>query len=141
MRSSVLRVALTAILALLVGCGVTDADIDHWKRTQRGPNKITAVLIGTRYTRPLRVHAARALIEMRHPNANGLELLTQAMAAMPPADREEIIHDLLDSLRSQMRGAEQQATASGPAEPQIRAKDAAYLLLRFASPADRQELS
>lgn len=140
MRSSLLRAALVAILLAAIGCQVTDADIDHWKRTQRGPGKITAVLVGTRFARPLRVHAARALIEMKHPNANGLELLNSAMASMPPADREAILHDLLPSLRNQMRGVGQQ-TDSGPSEPQMRAKDAGYLLLRYASGSDRDELS
>lgn len=140
MRSRLVRVALPAMMVFFLGCGVTHADIDHWKRTQRGPGKITAVLVGARYPRDLRVHAARALIEMKHPNANGLELLQQAMQAMPPADREAIVHDLLGSLRNQMRGAGQQQTSSGPAESQIQAKDAAYLLLRYASADDRREL-
>jgi hypothetical protein len=140
MRSSVLRVALAAILLAVLGCSVTHADIDRWKRTVRGPGKITGVLVGTRYPRDLRVHAARALIEMRHPNANGLELLNQAMASMAPADRDAILHDVLPSLNSQMRGVGQQG-AAGPSEPQIRAKDAGYLLLRYTTGTDRQELS
>jgi hypothetical protein len=136
-----MRAALAALLLTAAGCGVTDADIDHWKRTIRGPGKITAVLLGQKYPRPLRVHAARALIEMKHPNANGLELLTQALGVMAREDRESIIHDLLEPLRQQMRGQGQQQSAQGPTEPMIRAKDAGYLLLRFAGEADRRDLS
>ncbi len=143
MRLSVVRATAVALLAaFLVACGVTDADIDHWKRTQRGPGKIQAVLVGTRYPRPLRVHAARALIEMHHPNANGLDMLIAALSAMAQPDREAVLHELLPLLRDQMRGADQQQTgASGPGEAQIRAKDAGYLLLRFVSQGDRQELA
>ncbi len=141
MRTSAMRAAMAAILLTAAGCGVSENDIDHWKRTVRGPGKITSVLLGQKYPRPLRVRAARALIEMRHPNANGLELLSQALGAMPREDREGIIHDLLDPLKQQMRGQGQQQTAQGPTEAMIRAKDAGYMILRHASDADRAELS
>lgn len=141
MRTSATRAAMAAILLTTAACGVSEKDIDHWKRTVRGPGKITSVLLGQKYDRPLRVRAARALIEMRHPNANGLELLSSALGAMPREDREGIIHDLLTTLKEQMRGVGQQQTAQGPTEPMIRAKDAAYMILRHASDADRAELS
>lgn len=142
MQSKALRAVLAALVltTAISGCSVTDGDIDHWKRTIRGPGKITRVLVEPKYDRTLRVHAARALIEMKHPNANGLELLTGALSIMPVPDRESIIHDLFSSLRDQMRGVGQQQSA-GPTEQMIRAKDAAYLLLRFASEADKRELS
>jgi hypothetical protein len=141
MRTSAMRAAMAAILLTAAGCGVSENDIDHWKRTVRGPGKITAVLLGQKYPRPLRVRAARALIEMRHPNANGLELLSQALGAMPREDRESIIHDLLDPLKQAMRGQGQQQTAQGPTEPMIRAKDAAYMILPHAGQVERAELS
>ncbi|MBL8678302.1 MAG: hypothetical protein JNK05_04010 [Myxococcales bacterium] len=140
MRTSAMRAAMAAILLTAAGCGVSEADINHWKRTVRGPGKITAVLLGQKYPRALRVRAARALIEMKHPNANGLELLNQALTVMPREDREAIIHDLLEPLRQQMRGQGQQ-TAAGPTEQMIRAKDAAYVLLRHSADADRRELA
>jgi hypothetical protein len=99
------------------------------------------VLLGQKYPKPLRVQAARALIEMRHPNANGLELLSQALSVMPREDRDGIIHELLEPLRQQMRGQAGAQTAAGPTEPMIRAKDAAYMLLRHASEADRRALA
>ena len=40
-----------------------------------------------------------------------------------------------------VRGVGQQQTDSGPSEPQIRAKDAGYILLNYTAAADRQELS
>lgn len=141
--------ALAALMWVAAGCAVGDDDIEHWKHTQRGPRKITTVLVESRYAQPLRVHAARALVEMKHPNANGLELLASAMQAMPAAEREGIVHALLPELQRMMNSGTQTSptAASGPSEPQIKAKDAAYVLLRgdgrssFGSAEDRAALS
>ena len=56
--------ALAGLMYVAAGCGVNDDNIEHWKHTQRGPRKIMTVLVGTNYPQPLRVHAARALVEM-----------------------------------------------------------------------------
>ncbi len=147
MRSFTQRAALTAAIVLAVSaCNVSDADIEHWKHTQRGPRKITTVLVENRYEQPMRVHAARALIEMKHPNADGLELLQSAFQSMAPSDREPIIHALVGELRG-MLGPQGAASAQGPTEQQIKAKDAAYVILRgdgrqsFANAEDRAALS
>ncbi len=141
--------ALAALMWVAAGCAVGDDDIEHWKHTQRGPRKITTVLVESRYAQPLRVHAARALVEMKHPNANGLELLATAMQAMPASEREGIVHALLPELQRMMTAGTQTSptAASGPSEPMIKAKDAAYVLLRgdgrasFASAEDRAALA
>jgi hypothetical protein len=141
MRTSAMRAAMAAILLTAAGCSVTDTDIEHWKRTVRGPRRITAVLLGQKYPKPLRIHAARALIEMKHPNVNGLELLTQALTVMSREDREGIVHELIEPLKQQLRGQGQQQTAAAPTDPMIRAKDAGYLLLRYTSAEDRRDLA
>lgn len=147
MRSFCQRAALTAAIMLaLSGCNVTDADIEHWKHTQRGPRKITTVLVESRYDQAMRVHAARALIEMKHPNASGLELLQGAFQSMAPTDREPIIHTLVTELQGMLQSAAG-ANAQGPSEAQIKAKDAAYVILRgdnhtsFANAEDRTTLA
>lgn len=151
MRKSVRGVAtLAAVWLALAGCSVSDGDIEHWKHTQRGPRKITTILVEARYPQPLRVRAARALIEMRqHPNANGLDLLRGGLQSMAASDREPIVHELLPELQTMMNtgGNDGGTTTSGPSENQIRAKDAAYVLLlgdghnSFASTADRAALA
>lgn len=147
MRSTCRKAALAAaIMLVLSGCNVTDADIEHWKHTQRGPRKITTVLVQPRYDQAMRVHAARALIEMKHPNANGLELLQSAFQSMSASDREPIIHALVPELQGMM-ASQPGATAQGPTEQMIKAKDAAYVILRgdgrssFASAEDRSALA
>jgi hypothetical protein len=147
MRSIGRKAAITAAIVLVLsGCNVTDADIEHWKHTQRGPGKITTVLVEGRYDQSMRVHAARALIEMKHPNANGLELLQGAFSRMAASEREPIIHALVPELQSMLtpQGA---ASAQGPTEQQVKAKDAAYVILRgegrvsFAGAEDRTALT
>lgn len=138
--------ALAGLIFVAAGCGVNDDDIEHWKHTQRGPRKIMTVLVGSTYGQPLRVHAARALVEMKHPNANGLEVLALAMQQMPASEREGIVHALLPELQRMMTAAATTPIAA-PTEPQIKAKDAAYVLLRgdgrasFASVEDRAALA
>jgi hypothetical protein len=147
MRSISGRAAFIATVMLaLSACNVSDADIEHWKHTQRGPRKITTVLIESRYEQSMRVHAARALIEMKHPNANGLELLQTALQSMSASDREPIVHALVSELQGMMT-AQGTASAQGPTEAMIKAKDAAYVLIRgdgrnsFASAEDRTALA
>ncbi len=147
MRRTVRRLLpLAALVLLTTACGVDDNDIERWKHTQRGPRKITTVLVQTTYQMPLRVHAARALIEMKHPNANGLELLQGALQSMPSAEREGIVHALIPELQRMMSTAPT-TPAHGPSEAQIKSKDAAFVLLRgdgrnsFASAEDRGVLA
>ncbi len=141
-------VVLAGLMFVAAGCGVNDDDIEHWKHTQRGPRKIMTVLVGSGYEQPLRVHAARALVEMKHPNANGLEVLALAMQQVPATEREAIVHALLPELQRMMTAAVAPAgPVAAPTEPQIKAKDAAYVLLRgdgrasFGSAEDRASLA
>lgn len=136
---------MAAFLMAMAGCNVTDADIEHWKHTQRGPRKITTVLISTQYGQPMRVHAARALVEMKHPNANGIELLGSALQQIAQSDREALVHALIPELRQMMAGSGP-PRPDGPTMEQIKAKDAVFVLLRgdgrssFANDEDRQVL-
>lgn len=149
MRSNLRRVAVMGAMLLgLAGCDVTDDNIEHWKHTQRGPGKIATVLVEGRYAMPLRVHAARALIEMKHPNYRGLDVLRDAMQGrMAQSDREAITHQLMPELQRMLEGSGNANAAQGPTEMQIKAKDAAYVLIRgdgttsFASAEDRAALS
>lgn len=146
MRRIVNSLATAMLLLSVAGCNVTDNDIEHWKRTQRGPRKITTVLVQSSYALPMRVHAARALIEMKHPNANGLELLQAALQSMASTEREQIVHALLPELGTMLR-AQGSTPTQGPTDAQMRAKDAAYVIIRgdgrtsFASAEDRAALS
>ncbi len=140
--------ALSALLVLtLASCAVTEVDIETWKGTVRGPGRIVAVLSAPRYHDDLRVRAGMALVEMERTDVDGVSELQTAVRALPEADRTRIVDGMAPSLLQLMRGegAAASATPVGADDPpspiQVRAKDAAFLLIAYASPPVQQQLT
>jgi hypothetical protein len=136
------------LLTLLLGaCAITEADIETWKGTVRGPGRIVAVLSAPRYHIDLRVDAGIALVEMDRTDVDGISELQAAVRALPDADRTAIVDGMAPHLLALMRGEGAAATAAvpGPNDPpppiQVRAKDAAFLVLQYASDSVRQQLT
>jgi len=139
------------VLSMLVGaCAITEADIETWKGTVRGPGRIVAVLSSPRYHDELRIRAGLALVEMERSDVDGVAELQSAIRALPEADRTRIVDGMAQSptgLLALMRGeaAAASATPPGPNDPpppiEVRAKDAAFLLLQYASPPVRQQMT
>jgi hypothetical protein len=141
-----LRRAARAGVALLLlpllalgGCRVTPEDIDYWTGTVKGPGKIVAVLTADKYEDPLRVHAGLALVRMEpRESIDGVAELHSAVRALPEETRQRLVDQMSPGLVAMMRGEDTpEATAEDEAEGaatalQIRAKDAAFLLLRYA---------
>jgi hypothetical protein len=138
-------VVLTCLL--LGACAVTEADIETWKGTVRGPGRIVAVLSAPRYADELRIRAGMALVEMERSDVDGVSELQTALRALPDADRTRVVDGMTPGLLDLMagRGAAASATPPGPNDPpppiQVRAKDASFLLLQYASPPQRQQLT
>ncbi len=142
---------LPVLLSVLVGaCAITEADIDTWKGTVRGPGRIVAVLSSPRYHDDLRIRAGLALVEMERSDVDGVAELQTAVRALPEADRTRIVDGMAQSptgLLALMRGegAAASATPPGPNDPpppiEVRAKDASFLLLQYASPPVRQQMT
>ncbi len=132
-------------LSLLSGCKVTGEDIDYWKRTQKGPGKIVAVMLADRYPIDLRIKAALALVEMERQDEDGVALLQQSLQTLQSQDAgavEEIVAGMVPGLLEMMSGSDENADDDlGPPPRQTRAKDAAYLLIPHASPQARQQLT
>ena len=132
-------------LSMLSGCKVTSEDIDYWKRTQKGPGKIVAVMLADRYPSDLRTQAALALVEMDRQDPDGVALLQQTLQSLQSQDPEavqEIVAGMVPGLLEMMSGSDENHDDSlGPPPRQTRAKDAAYLLIPHASPAARQQLT
>ncbi|MCB9630282.1 MAG: hypothetical protein H6725_23140 [Sandaracinaceae bacterium] len=130
--------SLLTVLALsaLLGCKVNSDDIDYWRRTVKGPRKIVAVLLSDHYSLELRTDAATALVEMERNDVEGLALLQRALEelqrqdpALPPQIVAGMTPRLLELMTETPAGHNED---QGPPPMQVRAKDAAYLLLTHA---------
>ncbi|MBN8610311.1 MAG: hypothetical protein J0L92_06990 [Deltaproteobacteria bacterium] len=144
------RIALILGIAILASaCAVTEADIEAWKTTVRGPGKIVAVLLADKYSDPLRVRAGLALVEMDRADVEGISELQGALRQMPDETRRRIVDGMAPSLIEMMQGrgaaagAPAQGTGpdTGPAAIQVRAKDAAFVVLQFSSPPIQAQLT
>jgi hypothetical protein len=135
---------LGVIGALAAGCAVTHEDIDTWMGTVRGPGKIVAVLMAPKYSDELRVHAGLALVRMERQDVEGITELQTALRRLDEETQHRIVDGMTPGLLAMMAGEGQPAAATedGPPPPlQVRAKDAAFLVLQYASPPRQLELT
>lgn len=152
MRRTIVSLVTVALAGLaMAGCKVTTEDIDYWTGTRKGPGKIVAVLQSDKYEDELRIYAALALVRMEPRPAtpeiepvDGVTELQAALRRIPEEPRTRIVDGMAPRLMEMMRG-EDAPQAEGPegAVPprQIRAKDAAFLVLPYASANVRQQLT
>lgn len=135
-------VGLLVSLALIGGCKVTPEDIEEWKGTVKGPQKLCAVISSDRYPLELRSQAALALVELDRDidiEQNGeeraaVEVLRDTLQRIDNEDtRKDITETIADQIIALMQNADRpQAQVdpnfTGPPPHQVRAKDAAFLL-------------
>ena len=134
--SSLLALALCLGLA---GCKVAAEDIEHWKGTVKGPGKITAVILADKYPIELRTQAALALIDMDRTDRDGTAELQQTLGRLEEAERNQVIEGMVPGLEELMKKSDK---PDGSATPrQIRAKDAAFLLITHAPPQVKSRLT
>ncbi|MDQ3033640.1 MAG: hypothetical protein M3Y87_14575 [Myxococcota bacterium] len=141
-----MAVRLPAVLAALalVACAVTAEDIDTWTGTVRGPGKIVAVLRADKYADDLRVHAGLALVRMEpRQDVEGVTELQTALRNIEAVEtRRRIVDGMTPGLLALMRGEGQPQAEEGPPPAlQVRAKDAAFLVLQYASPEQQSQLT
>jgi hypothetical protein len=125
MRRPIATALATVILA---ACSVTAQDIEKWKTTQKGPDKIAAVLLDDRYDADLRARAATALADVG--NQRQWEQLEKAFKVMQEPQRSQIVDALVPHLQEMMR--EGTEPPSPPLASQVAAKDLAHLALPYA---------
>ncbi len=152
MRRTIVPVLTDLTCLTVAGCKVTQEDIDYWTGTQKGPGKIVAVLLADKYEDELRAYAGLALVRMEpRPSTDsqdavdGVSELQAAVRQLPEESRAHLVDLMIPELIRMMRGED--APAAEPAEGegvprrQVRAKDAAFLLIPYTSEAHRQELT
>ncbi len=139
---SLLGAVLLLGLVTSAGCKVTSADVDTWKGTRKGPGKMVAVVMANKYDVPLRTYAALGLVEMERQDVDGVAELQHAIAKLDADTRDKIVDGLADGLIALMKKpAATDKGGEGPVDYQVRAKDAAFLLVSNAQPAVRDKLT
>ena len=135
-------IALLLGLLASTGCKVTNTDIDTWKGTRKGPGKMVAVILANKFEVPLRTYAALGLVEMERQDVDGVAEMQHAVAKLDGDTRDKIVEGLADGLIALMQKAPASDKAGeGPPDYQVRAKDAAFLLVSNAQPAVRDKLT
>jgi hypothetical protein len=149
-------VGLCIVSGLLLGaCKVTEKDVDTWKGTRKGPGKMVAVMLADKFDMPLRVYAALELVEMERQDVDGVTEMQHAIQKLDPEERAQITEGLADGLIALMKKPhedkaedkegdkkDEAAAADGAPPPhQVRAKDAAFVLVASAPPAVKEKLT
>lgn len=115
------------------GCRVNQDDLHRWESTERGPDKIKAVLAHDKYELPLRIEAAVSLIRMKPRNGRyvGLEKLLEGLHEIPKDQRAKILEGLVPLVIAELRKDPPAAQAGQPAppDPSFSYKDSAYALI------------
>ena len=145
MRRTILPALIALSCVALAGCKVTSEDIDNWTGTVKGPGKIVAVLLADKYEDELRAYAGIALVKMEpREDVDGVAELQAAVRQLPEDVRPRLVDRMVPDLIGMMRGEDApQAAEEGETVPrrQVRAKDAAFLLVPYASDERRRELT
>ena len=134
LKTGMATIALVMIVGALAGCEATAEDIERWKGTQRGPAKITAVVVDSRYPFELRGQAAVALVEIVR-----WENLEFAFEELSEQERQGVIHAMVPRLRKMYSTGASESQGDMPSDQQVNAKDAMVELYEMAS-ADDQAL-
>lgn len=86
-------VALAATMPAVSGCAVSKSDVQRWEGTERGPEKLVAVLTHDKYSLDLRTEAALSLIRMK-PRAGkriGIDMMIHALESLDEDSRKKIV--------------------------------------------------
>jgi len=135
-------VLCSAVAVSLAGCKVDSEDVQQWKGTVKGPTRLVAVIGSDQYSPELRAEAALAIVEMDRSDVDALFLLKRALDDLRnegSAVSESIVAGMIPRLEALLSESPGQAQTA-PDPMQIRAKDAAYMIIPYAPEEDRDEL-
>jgi hypothetical protein len=138
-------VLLALTLAPMVSCAVSESDVHRWEGTERGPEKLVAVLTHDKYSIQLRTEAAMSLIRMK-PRAGkrvGIDSLVSALASLDEDSRRKIVIGMTPELVHEIEAPPPQRKPDGTAETDVTIpfKDAAFAMMSHEPPLVSDEKS
>ncbi len=133
------------VLAPTTGCAVSESDVHRWEGTERGPEKLTAVLVHEKYSIPLRTEAAMSLIRMK-PRAGkrvGIDQLITALASLDDDARRKVVIGMTPELVKEIEGPPpvKKPDGTSDADTTIPFKDAAFAMMSHEPPLVADEKS
>jgi hypothetical protein len=142
-RAGVFTLATSTVVGAVSGCAVSESDVQRWETTERGPDKLMAVVTHDKYSKELRTEAAIALIRMK-PRAGkriGLDNLITALSSLDDPSLDKIVTGMVPELVKQITAAPPAKPDNGPAptDPSIAYKDAAFAMLSHDPPLVKEE--
>lgn len=135
-------VLCSAVVLLVAGCKVDSDDVQEWKGTVKGPTRLAAVIRSDRYDPELRTEAAMAMVEMDRSDVDGVALLKKSLddlQAEDPRAAQKIVTGMIPRLQA-LLAQTPDPQSSGLDPRQVRAKDAAYMVIPYARSEDRDPL-
>ena len=137
-----IMVLCTAGSLLVGGCKADSDNVQRWKDTVKGPTRLAAVIGSDRYAPELRTEAALAIVEMDRTDVDALSLLKKSLddlRARDPAASQTIVSGMVPRLEA-LLSSEPDDNDNGPNPVQVRAKDAAYMVVPYAPESTREQL-
>jgi hypothetical protein len=136
MRGALAAAAIAT--TVLPGCAVSEKDVHRWETTERGPDKLVAVVTHDKYAFPLRTEAALSLVRMKPRGGKrvGLDAFVPALAGLGEEPRKKIVSGMTPELVKQIGQPAPARNPDGtiPPDPSIPYKDAAFALLSHEPP-------
>ncbi len=149
-ETSLKRIARLALLAgiaasvpLVSGCAVSKDDVHRWEGTERGPEKLVAVVTHDKYSLDLRTEAALSLVRMKPRNGKriGIDMLLHALEGLSEESRKKIVNGMVPELVKNIEAPAPARTPDGavPPDPSIPYKDTAFGMLSHEPPLATDE--
>jgi len=129
------RFAPVLVIAV-AACSVTPADLEKWKTTQKGPEKLAAVLLDDKYDADIRAQAAVAMADVG--DIQQWDRLDKAFKVIPEPQRSQVIDAMVPHLTKMIR--EGTEPPSPPLRTQVAAKDLLHLVLPYSAGASRTQI-
>ena len=144
MAKGMQRGALLLLLALS-GCAVSESDVHRWEGTERGPEKLTAVVVHDKYSMQLRTEAAMSLIRMK-PRAGkrvGIDSLIAALSSLDADSLRKIVIGMTPELVKEIEAPPPVRKPDNTMDPDatVPFKDAAFSMLSHEPPLVSDEKS